>query len=209
MNQAYRSDMQLFYDELFRSRLAAELRNKFAQANSVEQARILILSDAQSEAFQNAMLIACAEQSQGFNQDDCLAPVKLIEKLCKGKSSSKSPDSCRLATLYFNKFASKSGKAQGDWSEATQLAGASSFLRTPGRSERTKAVSCYNSVIKKKSPVLMGISDTYFKVSRGESRDDGYYLLDAVNAALDEQVECLATHIVEQYQGMKIKVAKK
>jgi hypothetical protein len=204
-----RGEFQNHYNVLFRSYLDRSLRGAIAASDAAENARVVLLSDAQSEAFRNAITIACAEQSQGFNAEDCLEPVYLIERLCDsanpefGKARNPRGDACLRASLVFGRSLTRTNEeGLRNVREAEQRIQAAGFLRLPAAAEDVATVPCASADSKVPVPFLVGVSDTYYRIDAAAQNDDGLYLQDAAVEVVAAHAECLAAHVLQRYAAM-------
>jgi hypothetical protein len=205
-----RAVVENHFDVLFRGALDRSLRATIAGGRAAEDTRVILLSDAQNEAFQNALLIACAAQGQGFNREDCLEPVYLIERLCDDKSAKfgtgRNPrgDACVLASLtYGRSLTSKADRDLEGVREARQLIQAQGHLREPGGPGADQSVvPCRDVKAQKMNTLVVGASDTYYRVDAAAENDDGLYLIDAAHAGLTMQADCMSGRVLERYEAI-------
>ena len=204
-----RNDLQNYYNILFRSFLDHSLREAIVAKGDVENTRIVLLSDAQSEAFQNAMIITCAEQSRGFNREDCLAPVKLIESLCDaahpdfGQGRNSRGDTCMLASLAFgNSLTRTNNESLGRVRDAQQRIQAAAYLRAPENGRDRATLQCRNPESRKIAGHLVGASETYYRIDTEQENDDGIYLQDAAVRVMKQQADCMAQHLLVGYHAI-------
>ncbi|WP_460225509.1 hypothetical protein [Aurantivibrio infirmus] len=202
-----RDDFQNYFNVLFRSELDKALRLTIEKHQALENTRIMLLSDTNSAAFQNAMMIACAEMGRGFNSEDCLEPVKLIENLCseepKAASSERAKinDQCLLSSLSFGRSLTRANDESLDkLRDAQQRIQMASHLRLPEERDNKETVKCINLETEEISGHLVGVSENYYRVDNENENDDGYYLMDAAHKVVELQSHCLADEIVNRYQ---------
>jgi hypothetical protein len=202
-----RPTLQNHYNVLFRSALDRSLRAAISAGEAAENARIMLLSDAQSEAFQNALLIVCAEQSRGFNRDDCLEPLHLIERLCQADSPefattrNRRGDSCVLASLAYGRSLTRlNDEDLVGVRDAEQRIQAAGYVRAPENARDAATIPCLNLESQEQSAHLVGVSDTYYRIDGETENDDGLYLMDAALEALIKQSECMAERLLERYR---------
>lgn len=203
-------DLQNHFNILFRSHLDKSLRASIADLDDAANARVVLLSDVQSEAFENAAIISCAEQSRGYNREDCLEPVKLIERLCDAGSPDfqqhRNPrgDVCVLSSLAFGRSLTRTtDEALGRVRDAQQRIQAAGFLR-PAETPRSRTTArCANPETKEMAGHLVGASDTYLRVDDATQNDDGIYLVDAAVDAIRQQADCLADSLLDRYREMR------
>lgn len=202
-----RDDVQNYFNVLFRSQLDQALRLAIETHQSLENTRIMLLSDTNSAAFQNAMMIACAEMGRGFNSEDCLEPVKLIEKLCgenpQAASSERARinDQCLLSSLSFGRSLTRENEESLDkLRDAQQRIQMASHLRLPEARADKETVKCINLETEEISGHLVGVSENYYRVDNESENDDGYYLIDAAHKVVASQSQCLAKEIINRYQ---------
>jgi len=203
--QYNRNDLQSYYNIYFRGQLDSALREAIDLSGDATNSRILLLSDAQSKAFANAMIIACAEQGRGANEEDCLEPVILIETLC-GEDAGLNPrirDKCLLSSMSFGRSLTRVSEEQldnvGQAEQRIQLAG---HLRSPDNRSATATTPCFNPETEQLAGHTVGISEAYIRVGNSVQNDDRVYLMDAASQALTMQASCMAETIVSTYQSM-------
>ncbi len=202
--------LQNHFNILFRSYLDRSIRASFADVDDASNARVVLLSDAQSEAFKNALIVSCAEQTRAFNREDCLEPVKLIERLCKADSPDfrqrRNPrgDVCLLSSLEFGRSLTRTtDEALGQVRDAQQRIQAAGFLR-PADAPRSRITQrCTNPETEELAGHLVGVSDTYLRVDGAAENDDGIYLVDAAVDAIRQQADCLASSLLGRYREMR------
>jgi len=202
-----RKQFQNYFNVLFRSELDKALRQAIEEHQTLENTRIMLLSDTNSAAFQNAMMIACAEMGRGFNAGDCLEPVKLIENLCgknpKTYSSERAKinDKCLLSSLSFGRSLTRTNQESLDTlRDSQQRIQMASHLRLPNERTSKKTVKCINLETEEINGHLVGVSENYYRVDNEDENDDGFYLLDAAHKVITSQSHCLANEIIDRYQ---------
>jgi hypothetical protein len=203
-----RDALQNHHNVLFRSFLDRSLRAAFAARGAAANARVVLLSDTQSAAFQNAMTVVCAEQSQGFDKDDCLEPIYLIERLCDaanpdfGNARNPRGDVCLLASFAYGESLTRTtDEALGAVREAEQHIQGATYLRAPENARDPTTVSCTNDS-KELVPLLVGVSPRYNRIDGAAENDDGLYLIDAALDVMAVQADCMADQILTRFQSL-------
>ncbi len=202
--------LQNHFNILFRSYLDRSMQSSIANLDDAANARIVLLSDAQSVAFENATMISCADQSRAFNREDCLAPVKLIERLCDadspdfGQHRNPRGDICVLSSLAFGRSLTRTNE-QGlsGVRDAQQRIQAAAYLRPADEPRSTTRVGCVNPETQKMAGHIVGASDNYLRIDDAGENDDAIYLVDAAVDAIRQQADCLAASLVDRYQEMR------
>ena len=210
MADARADSLQNHFNILFRSYLDRSMQSSIANLDDAANARIVLLSDAQSVAFANATMISCAEQSRAFNREDCLAPVKLIERLCDASSHDfgqhRNPrgDICVLSSLAFGRSLTRTNdEGVSGVRDAQQRIQAAAYLRPAEEPRSTTRVGCENPETQKLVGHIVGASDNYLRVDDAGENDDAIYLVDAAVDAIRQQADCLAASLVDRYREMR------
>ncbi|MEM1153603.1 MAG: hypothetical protein AAGI44_05645 [Pseudomonadota bacterium] len=210
LNRDSKRVLKAQFNMVFRARLEGSVRNEIARLQDVQNSRVVLLTNEQEKAFKDAVIAACAVQTRGHEKEDCLKPVKLLERLCDtsnsefGKGSNPRGDRCIQASMAFGESYQRVSRNKTDTvREARQMIETVGFIKKAETPAKFTQVVCRAPSSESTGTVIVGKSDNYLRVIDAAQNDDGIYLLSAALDALNKQVECVARDLLRRYQQLE------
>ncbi|MBX2808449.1 MAG: hypothetical protein KTR20_07440 [Cellvibrionaceae bacterium] len=203
-------NLQQHYQLVFRNALEYHLRAAIGQKKNLSNARVLMLSATQSSALQQAVMIACAQQSKAYTQQDCRAGENLLKRVCLNQQTRQtqvqplatSGQCVRVYLMLANPTLLQSKQGLASVREAKQRVDAASFIDTLSDTRAPIQIACYNTTLAKNTLSLSGHSETYYRVDDQVENDDSIYLMDAAIKVIHAQAACIAEQLLAYHQSM-------